>query len=110
MNGDEEGIPLPAEGKGRIVLAWLSLWLMGGCGGVLAVYLLVLVALLVTGGVELVSDVLAEREAGDYGSIIYTSIFIGIPSGAILGVRLWARLMRRTGLISAERIKHMSGF
>lgn len=110
MNSAEEGTPPPAEGKGRIALAWLSLWLMLTGGGVLAVYLLVFAALLVTGGVELVLDVLAQQETGDYDSIIYTSIFIGIPTGAVLGVRLWALLMRRTGWISAERIKHMSGF
>jgi len=29
---------------------------------------------------------------------------------AILGVRLWSRLMRRTGWINEARIKRMSGF
>lgn len=110
MNGVGEGPPLPSEGKARIALAWLSLWLMLTGGGGLAFSVLVFAALLVTGGVELVSDVLAERETGDYGSIIYTSLFIGLPPGAIFGVRLWAKLMRRTGWISAERIKRMSGF
>lgn len=43
-------------------------------------------------------------------SIMYTLIFIAMPAGAILGVRLWAKLMRRTGWISAERVKRMSGF
>lgn len=42
--------------------------------------------------------------------IILVALFIGWPPGAILGVRLWARLMRRMGWISAERIKRMSGF
>lgn len=110
MNREQESPSLPPEGKGSIVLAWLSLWLMLTGGGGLVFLILVFAALLVTGGFELVSDVLARRESGDYGSTIYTSIFIGIPAGAILGARLWSKLMRHTGWSSAERIKRMSGF
>lgn len=98
------------ESKSHILFAWLLLWLSVVGGGVLAVYLLSFVGLYFVGGIELVSDVLGHRETGDYGSIIYTSIFIGIPIGAVLCVRLWARLMRKTGFISNERIKRMSGF
>lgn len=85
--------------------------MLGGCGLAL-VYLLILIAFLAIGGVELVAGVLLgqEKSAPMYTRIILVSLFIGLPPGAILGVRLWARLMRRTGWISAEGIKRMSGF
>lgn len=112
MNGIGEGSPLHAEGKARIALAWLSwLLMLVGCG-LAVVYLLILLAFLAVGGVELVSGVLAGQEKNDpiYTRAILASLFIGLLPGAILGVRLWSRLMRRTGWISAERIKRMSGF
>lgn len=112
MSANEEEILPPAEDRFRVVLAWLSLWLMLSGGGVLFLYLLGFAILLAMGGVELVSNVLAEQEnrSNDYSSAIYASIFIGIPIGALFGVWLWSKLMRKTGFISGERVKRMSGF
>ncbi|WP_018412296.1 hypothetical protein [Methyloversatilis thermotolerans] len=113
MSGVDENDPLiPAEGRLRIAIAWLSwLLILVGCGLALA-YLLIFISFLAIGGVELVSGVLAgqEKTAPMHTRIILVALFIGWPPGAILGVRLWARLMRRMGWISAERIKRMSGF
>lgn len=111
MNGSEEGYRLHPESKVHLVLAWLSWLFMLVGSGLTVVYLLILLAFLAVGRVELVSGVWAGHVKNDpmYTRIILASLFIGFPPGAILGVRLWSRLMRRTGWISAERIKRMSG-
>lgn len=109
---DENNPLLQAEGRLRIAIAWLSwLLMLVGCG-LASVYLLILIALLAIGGVELVSGVLAgqEKKAPMFTRSILVSLFIGLPPGAIIGARVWAQLMRRTGWISAERIKRMSRF
>ena len=111
LSGTEEEICLPPERRIRVVVAWLLLWLMLSGSGVLAFFLLVFTALFFLGGADLLSDVLARQEtkAIDYSVVIYTSIFLGIPPGAWLGVHLWSKLMRWTDFISDERIKKMSG-
>lgn len=85
---------------------------MLSAGGLAAFYLLVFLAFFATGGVEFLTDLLTGQEKYDpsYTKIILAALFLGAPPGALLGVRLWAKLMRRTGWISAERIQRMSGF
>lgn len=61
------------------------------------------------GGPALLSAVWAGKEEGNYLWVITTSA-AGIPAGALLGVRLWAKLMRKASWISEARIKRMSGF
>ena len=108
----EENLPSSSEGKFHVFLAWLSLWLMGGGGGAIALFLISFAIFFAIGGVELVNDVWVEQEnrGNDYSSVIYASIFIGIPIGALSGVWLWSKLMRKTGFLNVERIKRMSGF
>lgn len=112
MNGAEEGPSFPTEGQAHVSLAWLSWLLMLVGSGLVAVYMLILIAFLAIGGMELVAGVWAGNVKNDpmYTWVIIASLILGFPPGAFLGVRLWARLMRRTGWIGAERIKRMSGF
>ena len=112
MNVTEEETPLPPEGKLRVVTAWLSWFLLLVGSGLVVVYLLILLAFLAIGGLEFVANVLAGQAKNSPMStrMILGSLFLGFPTGAILGVRLWSKLMRKTGLISTERAKRMSGF
>jgi hypothetical protein len=83
--------------------------MLAGSGLVVA-YLLILLAFLAIRGFDFVAQVLAGQAKIDPMStrIMLGSLFLGFPPGAILGVRLWAKLMRKTGFISDERIKRMS--
>lgn len=110
MNGADENNPLlPAEGKVRIAIAWLSWWFMLSSGAAVSAFAVGVILFYFIGGQDLLSGIWAGKEEGNYLWII-TASAAGVPAGAILGVRLWARLMRRTGWIGAERIKRMSGF
>lgn len=111
MNGTEEVSSLPPDGKAHIALAWMSWLLMLVGSGLAVVYMLILLAFLAIGGMELVASVLAgqEKNAPIYTRIIMASLFLGFPPGAWLGVRLWSKLMRKMGFISDERVRKMSG-
>lgn len=77
---------------------------------VLAFSIIIFSSLFVIGGWELIANVLAEKEKNtpEYNRIILVSIFLGFPAGAWLGIRLWAKLIRRIGFISDERVCKMS--
>ena len=109
MNGTEEGSPLSSEGKARVALAWLSWWLMLSSAAGVSAFAIGVTLFYFIGGRELLSAVWAGKEGGNYLWVI-TASAAGVPAGAILGVRLWSNLMRRTGWIGAERVKRMSGF
>ena len=80
-------------------------------GDLIAVYLLVFIAFLFIGGLHLVAAVLAGQTKNDPLStrIILGALLLGFPVGAIFGIRLWTKLMRKTGFIGDSRIKRMSG-
>ena len=108
MNGVEEGTPLPPEGRGRIATAWLSWWFMLSAGAGASAFSVGVILFYFIGGSELLFAIWAGKEEGNYLWVI-TASAAGVPAGAVLGVRLWSKLMRRTGWIGAERIKRMSG-
>ncbi|MDA8259287.1 MAG: hypothetical protein M0Z99_27225 [Betaproteobacteria bacterium] len=112
MNGTKEGASLPTEGRVRVVIAWLARLLMLVGSGLVAVYMLILLAFLAIGGMEFVADVLAgkEKNAPMYTRIIMASLILGFPTGAWFGINLWAKLMRKTGFISDERVRKMSNY
>ena len=99
------------EGKFRLIVAWLSWWFLLSSGGALVFCIIIFSSLLVIGGWELVVNVLAENEKNnnEYTKIILTSITLGGPVGAWSGIWLWAKLMRKTGFISDEQVRKMSG-
>lgn len=100
------------EGRFRLIVAWLSWWLMLSSGGVLAFCIIIFSSLLVIGDWELVTNVLAEKEKNnpENTKIILLSIFLGFPAGAWFGIRLWAKLMRKTGFISDNQVHKMSSY
>jgi hypothetical protein len=110
MNGaDENNPPLPVESGVRIAIAWLSWWLMLSSGAAISAFVLGAIFFYLIGGSELLSAIWAGAEVGNYLWVV-TASAAGVPAGAILGVRLWGKLMRRTGWISVERTKRMSSF
>jgi hypothetical protein len=59
------------------------------------------------GGQALLLSVWTGTEHGNYFWVIITSA-AGVPPGALIGVNLWAKLMRKMSFISDEQIKRMS--
>ena len=74
---------------------------------VLSAFAVGVVLFYAVGGSTLLSAVWAGNETGNYLWVVAASAS-GIPAGALLGVRLWSKLMRKTGFISDERVKKMS--
>jgi hypothetical protein len=101
---------LPHEGWFRVTVGWASWLLMLVSGGLVMFYLLFLLALLVMGGVELLANVLAGREEYDptFLKIILGALIVGFGPGALMGVHLWSKWMRKTRFISDARIRMMS--
>lgn len=100
------------EDKTRVTIAWLSWFIVLVGSGLAAVYMLVIIAFYAIWGGGLVVGVWAGNVKNDsmYTWTIIALLIIGFPLGAILGVRLWSKLMHRTGWISADLIRKMSSF
>lgn len=100
------------EGRFRLIIAWLSWWLMLSSGGVLAFCIIIFSSLLIIGGWELIANILAEKEKNNLENtkIILLSIFLGFPIGAWFGIVLWVKLMRKTGFISDDQVCKMSNY
>jgi hypothetical protein len=99
------------ESKFRLIVAWLS-WLFMLSGGVmLAVSIIIFSAFFFIEGWEFVANVLAgqEKNSPESTRIILASA-LGVPAGAWSGIWLWAKLMRKTGFISDERVRKMSSY
>jgi hypothetical protein len=111
----KEKSSLPPEKQGRVALANLSLFLMLLGGGLVAYTLALFAVLLFMGGTELVSEFLVSEFAGSKskGNVqdaIFWVFILTFGPGAVQGVWLWSKVMRKTGLISVDRVKKMSGF
>ncbi|MEQ1584191.1 MAG: hypothetical protein ABL875_09020 [Candidatus Nitrotoga sp.] len=97
------------EGRFRLMVAWLSWWLMLSSGGVVGIYVVGVIIFYFVGGLELLSAIWARTEQGNYLWVILASIS-GAPAGAWFGIRLWAKLMRKTGFISDNQVCKMSNY
>jgi len=95
------------ESRYRLIVAWISWWLMLSGGAVVSAYVVGVTIFYFVGGLELLSAIWARKEQGNYLWVITTSA-AGIPAGAWCGIRLWAKLMRKTGLISENQVRKMS--
>lgn len=98
------------ESRYRLIVAWISWWLMLSGVGLFAVYLIVFSSFFVIGGWELVANVLAgtAKNSNESSRIILISLLFGFPVGAWFGIWLWAKLMRKTGFISDDQVRKMS--
>lgn len=111
----KEKSSLTPEKHGRVALANLSLFLMLLSGGLLASTLALFAVLLFMGGTELVSEFLVSEftgseSKGDVQEAIFWVFILTSGPGAVQGVWLWSKVMRKTALISEARVKKMSGF
>lgn len=99
------------DSKHRLIVAWISWWLMLSGGAVIVLYVFVFSILFYLGGIELVTQVLAgtENKEQKLSSIIFPLIFIGIPLGGKLGILLWVKFARKIKLVSDEQIRKMGG-
>jgi hypothetical protein len=96
--------------KARLIVAWMSWWLMLSGGAVLILYIFSFSLLFCLGGRELITHVWdgTEDKTKGYTSFLYPLIFISVPLGGKIGIWLWAKLAIKIRLISEERIKKMS--
>lgn len=101
---------LPPEKRGRILLANLSLFLMLLGTGSVAIILVLFAVLFFMGGTELVSDFINSKPNETVDHSIFWVLILAFGPGAVQGVWLWSKLMRKTGFISSERVKSLSGF
>lgn len=97
------------ESRLYVIASGILLWLAVSAGGVFGAFSVTYLWLLLTGQLQWTPWPIPVDEERAFRTLL-ASAFIGSAPGALLCVRLWSRLMRRTGWISAERIKRMSGF
>ncbi|MDP1614712.1 MAG: hypothetical protein Q8L68_02835 [Methylococcales bacterium] len=99
------------DSKPRLVIAWVSLWLMLTGGGVLTLYIFSFSLLFYLGGMELAAQAFngVEDKTQHYTSFLYPLIFVSVPLGGKIGIWLWGKLARKIKLVSDEKISKMGG-
>lgn len=99
------------DSKPRLVIAWVSWWLMLTGGGVLALYILSFFILFFLGGKELIMQIWngTEDKTQNYTSFLYPLIFVSVPLGSKISIWLWAKIARKIRLVSDEKISRMGG-
>lgn len=99
------------ESKFRLIVAWVSWWLMlSGCA-ILALGVLNIIILYNVGGTKLLHEVWngTEDRTQDYTSFLYPLIFISVPLGGKIGIWLWAKFARKIKLVCDAKISKMGG-
>lgn len=96
--------------KVRLIVAWMSWLLMLSGGGFVLLLMLFIAIVFYIGGMDAIISIAnrSEDRTKNYSSILYPLIFVAYPIGAKFGIWLWAKLARKTKLISEEKIKKMT--
>lgn len=99
------------ESKFRLIVAWVSWWLILSSGAVLALSISAFLVFYYQGGLEFIKQIWngTDGKSENSSSFLLPLIYIAVPIGGKIGIWLWGKFARKIKLVSDEKISKMGG-